>query len=320
MKEAELLADHNSRAWDFAEKIQEFIKKEKNLEMPLRDISITHFRNGELDIHLPQNVRRKEIYFIHDSTKNPQEWWIELLLLKDLLLRASTESVTFVLPNMLYSRKDRKDKSRVPISASALAQSISPGLRRVITMDLHADQIQGFYPANCAVDTLRSFPEVVRYLEKNPVRDLENLAILSPDAGGVSRAKNFAQKMGTKHPICFIYKQREKAGEIKEMQLVGDVKGLDILIVDDIVDSGNTQCNAAKLLKENGARELYCYSTHGIFTKGVEELSKHFNRIMVSNTHNKNNYPNVEMIDVSPVFAEAIYRAQKGISISSLFE
>ncbi len=319
MEDVQLLADKKSNAWNFALKIQNYIKEKKGLDVPLKEVSVSRFRNGEIDMHLPENVRGRQVYFIQDSTKNPQQWWVELLLLKDLLLSASAEGVTFVLPDLLYSRKDRKEKPHVPISARALAQSISPSLRRIITMDLHADQIQGFYPADCPVDTLRSFPEVVRYLEKKPVRSLEDLAIVSPDAGGVNRAREFAQKMGVKHPICFIYKQREKAGEIKEMRLVGDVKGLDVLIVDDIIDSGNTQCHAAKLLKENGARELYCYATHGIFTKGTEELSKNFNRIMTSNTHYQDN-SSVEMIDLSPVFAEAIYRAQKGISISGLFE
>jgi ribose-phosphate pyrophosphokinase len=114
MNDVELLADKNSRAWDFALKIQKYIKETKDLDVPLKEISIKHFNNGEIDMHVPENVRRKDIYFIHDSTKNPQEWWIELLLLKDLLLNASVESVTFILPDLLYSRKDRKETTLIP--------------------------------------------------------------------------------------------------------------------------------------------------------------------------------------------------------------
>jgi len=314
-----LLADPLSKAWDFASKIKNYIETEKKTKVPLEEVLVEHFRNGEIDMYVPKNVRRREVYFIQDSTKNPQEWWIELLLLKDLLLNASAESVSFVLPDLAYSRKDRKEKPHVPISARALAKSISPGLRRIITMDLHADQIQGFYPDSCPVDHLHSFPEVVRYLEGKPLCNLEKLTIVSPDAGGVNRARAFAQRMGVKNPISFIYKRREKVGEVSEMKLVGDVKDSEVLIVDDIIDSGGTLCSAANLLRENGAQNLYCYGTHGIFSKSSKELVNCFNRVLTSNTH----YPKedgFEVIDVSPVFAEAIYRAQKGLSISGLFE
>jgi len=319
MKEFELLADKNSKAWDFALKIQKYIKEKKEIDVPLKELSIKHFNNGEIDLHVPENVRRKEVYFIHDSTKNPQEWLVELLLLKDLLLNASAESVTFVLPDLLYSRKDRKEKPHVPISARALAQSISPGLKRLITMDLHSDQIQGFYPAICPVDNLHSFSEVVRYIEKNPLCDLKELTIVSPDAGGVNRAKAFAQKLGIKHPIAFIYKRRDVPGEIAEMRLVGEVKDLNVLIVDDIIDSGGTLCEAANLLKQNGAKEVYCYGTHGIFSKGITPSFNIFKRIMTSNTHYFEG-DGIGVIDMSSIFAEAIYRAQEGLSISKLFE
>ncbi|MBI2056852.1 ribose-phosphate pyrophosphokinase, partial [Candidatus Pacearchaeota archaeon] len=284
-----------------------------------KEVYIKHFRNKEIDMHIPENIRKKDVYFIQDSTKNPQEWWVELLLLKDLLLNASIESLSFILPNMLYSRKDRKEKSRVPISARALANSISPGLKRIITMDLHAAQIQGFYPAHVSVDNLYSFPEAVNYLRKNHFNDLENLVVVSPDSGGAERAESFAKRLKSKYPIALIDKRRIEAGEIEKMRLVGDVKGKNVLIADDIIDSGNTLCKAAELLKENEAENLFCYGTHGIFTLGTEELFKHFNKIMTSNTHYIED-KKVEVIDMSPLFAEAIYRAQKGLSISELFE
>jgi len=322
MDKVVLLADPKSNAWGFAVKIKDYIKNQKGVDVPLEEVSITHFNNGEIDMHVPKNVRRKEVYFIHDSAKNPRDWWIELLLLKDLLLNASAESVTFVLPDLLFSRKDRKEKPHVPISARALANSISPQLKRIITMDLHADQIQGFYPSNCPVDNLHSFPEVVRYIEKHPISDSRNLVIVSPDAGGVSRARAFAQKLGIQQSIAFIYKKREKAGEVAEMNLVGDVKNSEVLIVDDIIDSGGTLCSAAKLLRDSGALKVHCYGTHGIFSRGTPVLCNSFDRVMTSNTHYRENLDlsGIEIIDVSPVFAEAIYRAHTGESISKLFE
>ncbi len=326
-----LLADSNSKAWNFALKIKDYIKNEKKEEVSLKELSLKHFRNKEEEIYIPDNIRRKEVFFIHDSFKSPQNWWVELLLVKDLLLSASVESVSFVLPDMFYSRKDRKDKSRVPISARALARTISPNLERIITMDLHAPQIQGFYPENMPLDNLYSFPEAVLHLRKNYFNDMKNLVILSPDAGGVDRTRAFLKRLkmanledSEKHnySLAFISKTRIEAGEIDSMELVGEIKGKNVLIVDDIIDSGNTLLKAADLLKQNGAEKLFCYATHGLFTEGTEKLAQKFDVIMTSNTHyrNEDELGKVEIIDVAPLFAEAIYRAQKGISISSLFE
>jgi len=319
MNEVMLLADPKSNAWEFAEKIQDYISSEKNKVFPLAEVSIEKFRNGEIDMHVEENMRRKEVYFIQDSTKNPQQWWVELLILKDLLLSASADRIAFVLPNVLYSRKDRKEKPHVPISARALAQSLSGGLGRVITMDMHADQIQGFYPANVPVDHLHSFSEVVKYVQKNPLCDLEKLVVVSPDTGGVGRARSFSDRLDVKNPFAIIYKQRSKPGEIGEMKLNGEVNGLNALLIDDIIDSGGTLCEAAKLLKEKGANEVYCYGTHGIFSKGTKELCGTFSRVMTSNTHNLKS-EGVEIIDMSPIFAEAIYRNHNGESISELYK
>lgn len=323
MDKVVLLADPNSKAWDFACKICDYIQKTKNVLIPLKKLSMNHFRNNEIDMHVLENIRKKDVYFIQDSSKNPQEWWVELLLIKDLLLNASAESVTFVLPNMLYSRKDRKEKSRVPISARALARSVSPGLKKIITMDLHASQIQGFYPENVPLDNLYSFPAVAKYIkENNIISSSENLTVLSPDAGGVDRAKSFAQRLDC-DSLAFIYKRRTTEGtglsrQIEETILVGDVKDKDVLIVDDLIDSGGTLCKAADLLKKNGAKRLFCYGTHGLFTNGTEALTKCFDKVMTSNTNYREGN-DIIVIDVSSLFAEAIYRAQTGESISELF-
>jgi ribose-phosphate pyrophosphokinase len=323
MENVVFLADKNSRSWNFAVKIQEYIQNKKCENFPLYDIPIGLFRNGEIEVNPTKNLRKKDVYFIHDSSKNPQQWWVELLLVKDMALNASANSLTFVLPNLLYSRQDRKIKSRVPISSRALANSISPGVKKLFTMDLHAGQVQGFYPANSPLDNLFSFPEVVRYLVANYPEMLKNLLILSPDAGGVTRAKAFLNKVekltGNKCEIAFVIKERARPGEVGEMRYVGpDPKGKNVLIVDDIIDTGGTLCNASDLLRQKGVEKVFCYATHGIFTKGLEDLNAHLDKIFTSNTHYQEGN-GVEVIDVCPVFAEAIFRSQKGYSISELF-
>lgn len=328
MKDVILLADPNSMAWDFAKKIQKYIRDTKEENVPLYEIEIEQFNNKELNIHVPNNIRKKDIYYIHDSSKNPCHWWVELLLVKDLLLSASVESITFVLPNILYSRQDRKHMSRVPISSRALANSISPGLKRIITVDLHSPQIQNAYPFNVPLDNLYSFPDVVRYLERNYLNDIENLVVVSPDAGGVDRVRSFLKRLERlnegsfkkkNYSLALINKVRSKPGEVSGMQLVGDVSGKDAIIIDDIIDTGGTLCNAADLLREKGAKRVMCYATHGIFSKGTEQLLKKFDVVMTSNTHYRE-ADSIKVIDLAPLFAEAIYRAQKGLSISRLFD
>jgi len=323
MKNVVLLADPNSNAWEFAEKIKKHISFQYHVDVPLCELSIKYFRNGEIDMEVPENVRRKDVYFIHDSNKNPQEWWTELLQLKDLLQSASAETISFVLPNMLYSRKDWKDRPHVPISARALASSISPDLKRIITMDLHSAPIQGFYPASMPLDNLPSYPTVLEYFKKNSsvFGDLKKIVIVTPDVGGAKRAANFAKNAGSNFPIAIIDKRRDPiTGETKGVNLVGDVRDKDCLVVDDIVDSGGTLCESVNLLKTNGARKIYCYATHGLFTEGREKLCKSFDKVMTSNTYYREDFSPVEIIDMSPIFAEAIYRAQTGGSISELFK
>ena len=299
-----LLADKTSNVWDFAEKMKEYICRKIQQEIPLREVSVKLFSNGEIDMHIPESVRRKDIYFVHDSTKNPQEWWIELLLLQDLLLSNSAESVSFVLPNLLYSRQDRRDKPHVPISARALADSLSPNIKRVLTMDLHSPQIQGFYDSSVPLENLYSFPVVVSYLRKSSIiQNLDELVVVSPDAGGVKRAEDFSRRLKPRYPMAFLEKRRDTNGErkINKMILVGSVRGRDVLLIDDIIDSGGTLCKTASVLKKRGAGKLYCYGTHGLFTKGLDELSEYFDGIYCTNSYsNLDNYT-IEFGDPSSI-------------------
>lgn len=329
MKDIVLLADPKTSAWDFAKKIQDYILDVKKQKVDMQELVMKEFRDYENMPEINENIRRKDVYLIQSSNKHPNNWWTELLLTKDLCLSADVNSLSLVLPYMRYTRQDRKHKSRVPISTRALANSISPGLKRIITMDLHSPQIQNAYPAEVPLDNLHSFPEVVKYLRKNHPNDLENLAVVSPDAGGMTRTNAFLKRLiksetvnsiNENYSFAIISKIRDTTGTIEDMFLAGDVRDKNVLIIDDIYDSCGTVIKAGELLKKNGAKRLLTYATHGLFTRGTKDVTDAFDVVMTSNTHYNNENEGVEIIDVTPTFAEAIYRAQKGLSVSKLFE
>jgi len=327
-----LLADKKSSSWGFAEKVRDYIRDVREIdEISLKEVEIDYFNNKEIDMYVPKNMRQRDIYFIHDSSKNPQEWWVQLLLLSDLCHRSSVKSLSYVLPNLLYTRQDRKPKKHVPISAKALADSISPGLSRLITLDMHAEQVQGFYDKTVAVDSLHSYPEAIRYMMRDHRDELENLVIVSPDVGGADRTRAFKGKLEKafrdegitrNYPMAIMDKERDRPGEVGMMTLLGDVKDKNALIVDDIIDTGGTLNASKETLKKKGAKKVMCYGTHGIFTKGTELLVKNFDIVMTSNTHDqeKNEQTGVEVIDFSKMIGEAVYCASEGFSISNLFK
>ena len=326
MEKVVLLADPKSRAWNFAERIRDYLLQEKNVSVPVEAIEIDSFGNGETKMHVTKNIRGKEVYFIHDSTKNPNDWWAELLLVDNLLNLASVESINFVLPDIKYGKQDKKKQSRVPISSVAVAESLkhSPRLKKVFTIDLHAPQIQGFW-SPVPLDNLSSTPAVVRYLqEQSGIEDLKEIVIVAADKGDFDRAVDYAERLHSIYPVAMVYKIRELGGDRKiekdTSTLIGDVQGKRVFCPDDIIGTGKTSCNVAELLKEKGATEATFYATHGWFTNGTKMITDIFDRVITSNTHNYPSREGVEIIDVSPVFAEAIWRAQKGLSISELYE
>jgi ribose-phosphate pyrophosphokinase len=332
MKDVILLANPYSPAWGFAKRIQNWIIENEEEKVPLARLEMERFNNREILPHVPENIRKKDVFLIQSSNKHPNDWWVELILIRDMALSASVNSISFVLPNMLYTRQDRKHKSRVPISSRAFANSVSDGLKRIITMDLHSPQIQNAYPANVPIDNLYSFPEVVKYLKEKNISDLEHLAIVSPDAGGVDRAASFLGRLinatsdnfpsPENYSFAFTHKLRDKPGEVAKMWKIGNVKDNNILVIDDIYDTGSTNIECAKLLKKDGAKKLMSYATHGLFTKGTKKLLKTYDHVFTSNTHYANNKKDqgLEVIDMSGLFAEAIYRAQKGLSVSKMFD
>lgn len=323
MKKLVLIADRKSNAWDFAKKIKDYLSQEKKTNVPLEEIEIGRFDNGEIDMHVPKNLREREIYFIHDSTQSPQDWLTELFLANDLFLLASASEVNYVLPDIRYNRQDRKHKPRVPVSSTILPNFLKrywPKVKRVFTMDLHSQQLVGYYDP-IPIEALPSSPMVVKYLrEKSGILNLEEMVIVAADKGDATRAEDLSNLLHSKNPPAYIYKQRDViTRKVIKMDLVGNVDKMRVFVPDDIIDKGNTLCRARELLHDKGAKEINCYATHGWFTKGTDIITSCFDRTMVSNTHNKDYGDKVEVIDMSPRFAEAIYRAQTGESVSELY-
>jgi ribose-phosphate pyrophosphokinase len=332
MKDVVLLADPKTSAWEFAEKIKEYIRLTKEKEIHLNKLEIKVFSDKEILPIVPENIRKKDVYLVQSSNKHPNDWLAELIFIKNLCLKADVNSLSLVLPYLRYARQDRKHMSRVPISTRAVADSISDGVERIITMDLHSPQIENAYPANVPLDNLQSFPELVKYLRQNYSSYLENLVIASPDVGGGGRINSLSKRLirteknsnpdKVNYTLAIMSKIRDKSGNIESMTLIGDVDKKNVLVVDDILDSGGSAIKSSEILKKNGAAKLLYYVTHGLFTKGTDKILNAYDVVMTSNTHykKKKNHGDIKIIDMAPTFAETIYRAQEGLSVSKLFD
>ncbi len=313
-----LLADPESKSWAIAEEILNYLQKK--IHVKLIRVNIKSFRNKEKKIKIEENVRKHTCFFLHDSGKHPETWFFELLATLEALKNAGAQEITVILPCLLYSRQDRKDESRVALTAKMIADCISMYANRVVTIDLHADQIQGFY--NISLDNLRSFPVVASYLKENHPELLDNLVLAATDAGSVKLAYAFAkrlEKYGIKSEIAIGSKHRPKAGEVDEFKIIGNVQGKNVFIAEDIIDSGNTLVRCTEVLKKQGAKKVCVYATHGIFTEGFEKL-KIIDKIFVGNTFPEQNKEHVEVIPLTELLAEAIYREAVGESLSVLFD
>ncbi|MFA5084487.1 MAG: ribose-phosphate diphosphokinase [Candidatus Paceibacterota bacterium] len=323
-EKAVILADPAGKCYGFALKVFKSIenKNEKDFLMDFVNINFKEFRDKEEKIKILDTVRKKNCFFIHDSNKEPNTWFTELAFVNEALRGASAKDITNILPYLKFSRQDRKDEARVALNAKAVAKSISSYANKVMTVDVHALQIQGFY--DIPFDPLYSFPTVVDYLCDNHRNELENLVIMSPDAGGAPRARSFKNKLENKKVITELaigYKERPRPGEVSEEYVIlGNVDGKNVLIIDDIIDSGNTLNIAAKKLKEKGAKQIWAYATHGLFTEGVEKMTDVFDKVMVSDTLYVEPHAKLETISIANLIGEAIYRNAKGYSLSELFK
>ncbi len=306
-KPFKIFAGTNSRY--FAEKVC------KSLDCQLGSMDIQHFADGEFSVSYEESIRGREVFLIQSTCPNSDNL-MELLLMVDAAKRASAKSIVAVIPYFGWARQDRKDKPRVAIGAKLIANILSTaGIDRLITMDLHADQIQGFF--DVPVDHLYASGVFIDYLRS---LNLENLVLATPDVGGTKRASAYAKFLEVPMVIC--YKLRKKANVISDMQVLGDVEGMDILLVDDIVDTAGTITKAAELMMKNGANSVRAIASHAVMsdpaTQRVDE-SALTEMIFTDSIPFTKNSSKVKILSVADMFADSIQRVCNNESISSLY-
>jgi ribose-phosphate pyrophosphokinase len=288
------------------------------LSLPMGKSNVKQFSDGESWVKIEENVRGRDIFVVQSISYPSNDNLMELLLMIDALRRASARRITAVIPYYGYGRQDRKVEPRVPISARLVADLIqAPGPNRVLTMDLHADQIQGFF--HIPVDHLFFSAVLYEYIKNKEISDL---VVVSPDSGGAERARFLGKKLNAN--LAIIDKRRPQANESIVMNIIGDVRDKNCLLLDDMIDTAGTICKGAKALLENGAKSVICCATHGVLSgDAVNNLnSTDFTEIVLSNTiqiPESKNINKLKTLSVAPIFAEAIQRIHNEESISSLF-
>ncbi len=284
----------------------------------LSAIELRRFKDGEISVKLKDNVRAHDVFIIQSTCNPSNDHIMELLLMIDAAVRASAARITAVIPYFGYARQDRKVEPRVPISAKVVSNIIQvTGADRVLTMDLHAEQIQGFF--DIPVDNLYASPIFIDYLKS---MTLENVVVVSPDAGGVDRARFLAKKLNSS--LAIIDKRRPEANVVDIMNVIGEVKDKNCILIDDIADTAGSISKASAALKERGANDVYCLFSHPVLSdNAVENLrNADFKQIIFSNSiplPESKKLKNMQVLSIAPLFGEAIRRIHNGESVSSLF-
>lgn len=290
----------------------------KSLDVPLGKAVISRFSDGEVRVKIEENVRGKDIFVVQPTCPPVNDHLMELLVIIDALKRASAARITAVIPYYAYSRQDRKDQPRVPISAKLVANLLTvAGASRVLTMDLHAGQIQGFF--DIPLDNLYAINNFVDFIKKN--MQLDKLTVVSPDVGGIKMVRAYSNKLQC--PLAIVDKSRFDADKSEVMNILGDVKGRNLIMIDDLIATGGSLVNAAEALKEKGAKDIYAMATHGIFAgNAIERIEKScLKKVYVTNTMPlRQKSEKIEQISVASLFAEAIKRIHWEVSISCLFD
>ncbi len=280
------------------------------------EVIVQKFSDGEFTASFEETVRGQDVYLIQ-PTFPPVDNLFELLLMVDAAKRASAKRIIAVIPYFGFARQDRKDKPRVAIGSKLVANMLTAaGVTRVITMDLHADQIQGFFEV--PVDHLYASTVFMPYIQNN--YDTSNLVMAAPDTGGTKRANAYAKHLDTELAIC--YKQRRVANEIQNMMVIGDVQGKDVLIIDDIIDTAGTMCKAADLMLENGAKSVSAMCTHGVLSGPAHERIAHskLKELVITDTIPlREQNDKIKVLSVADLFAEVIQSIESHQSISSKF-
>jgi ribose-phosphate pyrophosphokinase len=291
------------------------------LKMPLTKAVVRRFADMEIFVEIQENVRGADVFVIQSTSFPANDHLMELLIITDALRRASARRITAVIPYFGYSRQDRKPGPRTPISAKLVANLIThAGANRVMTLDLHAGQIQGFF--DIPTDNLYASPVMVRDIKER--FDLDKLMVVSPDVGGVVRARGLAKRINA--PLAIIDKRRERAGESEVMNVIGEPKGYTCILVDDIVDSGGTLVNAADALLAQGATDVYAYISHGVLSGGAvpRVTGSRLKELVITDsiqpTEAVKNAPNIRVLPIAHLIGEAIGRTATEESVSSLFD
>ena len=291
------------------------------LKVPLTKAIVRRFADMEIFVEIQENVRGEDVFVVQSTSFPANDHLMELLIIIDALRRASAKRITAVLPYYGYARQDRKPGPRTPISAKLVSNLITrAGVDRVLTLDLHAAQIQGFF--DIPVDNLFAAPVMVRDIKER--NDLGKVMVVSPDVGGVVRARQLASRIGV--PLAIVDKRRERAGESEVMNVIGDVRGMRCILVDDIVDSGGTLCNAGDALLHKGATEVSAYITHGVLSGGAvtritaSKLKKLVITDSIQPTEAVRVAANIRVLPIANLIGEAIRRTSEEQSVSTLFD
>jgi ribose-phosphate pyrophosphokinase len=289
------------------------------LETPMTKAVVRRFADMEIFVEIQENVRGRDVFVVQSTSFPANDHLMELLIIIDALKRASARRITAAIPYFGYARQDRKPGPRTPISAKLVANLIThAGADRVLTLDLHAGQIQGFF--DIPTDNLYASPVMVRDIKE---RNLKNITVVSPDVGGVVRARGLAKRIDA--PLAIIDKRRERPGESEVMNVIGEVSGQTCILIDDIVDSGGTLVNAADALLEKGAKEVYAYLTHGVLSGGAVSriTSSRLKELVITDsiqpTEAVRDAHNIRILSIAPLIGEAIARTSAEESVSSLF-
>jgi len=306
-----------------AEAMARRMSMHRGLKVDLVDARVERFNDQEIFVEVYENVRGEDMFIVQPTSKPANDNLMELLIISDALRRSSASRITAVIPYFGYARQDRRTKARTPISAKLVANLIAEGgIERVLTMDLHAAQIQGFF--DIPVDNLYASPIFALDILHQFDGDVSDVMVISPDVGGVARARELAQRIGA--PLAIVDKRREKPGEIAEMTVIGDVSGKKCLIVDDICDTAGTLCKAAEVLMEHGATEVHAYITHGVLSgPAVERITNSVMKALVITdtiepTEAVLACKNIRIVPTAPMFSQAILNIWNGTSVSSLFD
>jgi ribose-phosphate pyrophosphokinase len=291
------------------------------LNIPVGNAVVRRFADQEIFVEIKENVRGEDVFIIQSTSYPANDHLMELLIMIDAVRRSSAQRITAVLPYFGYARQDRKPGPRTPISAKLVANLITEaGANRVLTLDLHAGQIQGFF--DIPTDNLFAVPILARDIKDH--YDVSNLMVVSPDVGGVVRARSLAKRLDCL--LAIVDKRRDRPGESEVMNVIGDVSGKDCILIDDIVDSGGTLCNAAEALLKNGATSVTAYITHGVLSGGAvtRVTSSKLKELGITDsiqpTTAVQNAHNIRVITTANLIGEAINRTASEASVSSLFD